>query len=277
MIRRFLGLILAVSLVGCSAIGLGEQQAQATQQTEDVIARTVESRVNQNQAEVTETLAIMFEQATSEADTLATQIAQVTVEHDELATQMADMNATLAQAQTQIAELEPTTQPDSESTAEVTPDIVFDGIPTTAEITIFGTVPIDSDSLNSITGLAFDDEGHLLVSLRSGDIYRLEDTDDDGEADETNIIFEDTENDIRQVSGIFVQAGVIHVLNGNQLSQLQDSDDDGIYDTVVQLSDELPANQALLQANNSIIRSPDGRYFTADVDTGDILQVILQE
>lgn len=280
MIRQLIGLIWVFGLVGCSAIELNQQQSQATQQTENDIAQTVESRVQQTDVAINATVDVLSTQvagtaqafdaqaqaATSDAADLSTRIAQATDVADEFTTQIA---ATL------VAEMEATDEPDSESTAEVTPDLLTDTLPTSAEITLYGSVPIDSDSLNSITALAFDADGHLLVSLRSGEIYQLQDTDDDGLADETQPIFDDADNDLSQVSGLFVDGAVLYVLHGDRLSQLQDTDGDGIYDMVEQLTDDLPANQALLQANNSIIRSADGRYFTADVNTGDILILTL--
>jgi len=146
-----------------------------------------------------------------------------------------------------------------------------------ADMVAYGMVPIDSDRLNSITALAFDSEGQLLVSLRAAEIYRLEDGDGDGEVDAVRLIFEDQDGDIGQVAGLFARGEALIVINGEQLSQLQDRDADGIYETVTQLSAELPANQSLLHASNGIIQSPDGRYFTANVNTGEILQIVLRE
>ena len=166
------------------------------------------------------------------------------------------------------------------------PEVTDEAVPTiedrpftaaAADMLVYGIVPVDSDRLNSITALAFDAEGQLLVSLRAAEIYRLEDRDADGAADAVRLIFEDQDEEIGQVSGLFVRGETLIVINGSQLSQLQDSDADGIYETVTQLSAQLPANQSLLQANNSIIQSPDGRYFTANVHTGEILQIVLRE
>jgi len=208
--------------------------------------------------DVTATLASLYEQATTEAETIDEQI-----------------SATL----TAIAEVtdDPETTPDPESTAEVTPEPQSVTVPTSAEIVIFGSVPIDSDSLNSVTALTLDNNGDLLVSLRNGDIYRLVDEDNDDEADEVTLIFEDSEDDIGQVSGILTDGDLLYIVSGESFSVVQDSDNDGIYDTVTELSDDLPDAQALLQANNSIIRADDGRYITADVNTGDILFITLSD
>lgn len=273
MIRRLISIFGLILLVGCSAIELGEQNQQATQQIEAAIASTVESRIGQNQADLSATLDVVAAQATDDANSLSTDVAALANTATIIETQNADLEQFLTQAAqaTAIVEDDRTSEPDAETTSEASSDT----LPTDVEITIYGSVPIDSDSLNSITALAIDDDGHLLVSLRAGEIYRLIDTDSDGDADETDLIFEDTNDNIGQVSGIFVQNAVLYIVNGNQLSQLQDTDYDGTYETVTQLSESLPVNQALLQANNSVARSPDGHYFTADVDTGDILIMML--
>ncbi len=205
--------------------------------------------------DVTATLESIFAQATTDAETIDEQI-----------------SATL----TAVAEVtvEPEITADPESTAEVTSEADPPTIPTSAEVVVYGTVPIDSDSLNSITALAFDGDGNLLVSLRNGDLYRLLDNDGDNWADDVSLIFEDSEDDIGQVSGIFVEDDVLYIVSGEQLTQLIDDDNEGDYETITTLTDDLPDNQALLQANNSIIRDAGGRYFTADVNTGDILLIL---
>jgi len=217
MAGRFIFVILAMALAGCSAIELNQRNAQATARMEANLAATVDSRVAAFQ-------------------------------------------------------LEPEVTDEPAPTAEASPFIA-----SAAETTVYGAVPIDSDRLNSITALAFDAQGQLLVSLRAGEIYRLEDSDADGEVDAIRLIFEDRNGDIGQVSGLWVRGNALIVINGEQLSQLQDSDADGMYETVTQLSGGLPANQSPLQANNSILQLPDGRYFTANIHTGEILQIVLRE
>jgi hypothetical protein len=361
MIRQLMGLILAINLVGCSAIELGEQNAQATTQAEISIENTVESRIAVQRADkpnlispidnieiADDELSLEWTYArslapderfrvliapaglplqsisstnTTSADiedwiadnpansyTWQIKVNQLDINNEPTIrtanpsdigmfsvedVQAVDVTATLeaiiaqttddAQAiETHIAEtvtaiIQQTPSPDIESTAEVTPDVDSDFMATSANTSVYGTVPIDNDSLDSITAITFDSAGHMLVSLRAGNIYRLEDTDNDGVADEITLIFEDLDEEIGQVSGIFSQNEVLYIINGSRLSQLRDTDDDGIYETVVQLSESLPANQALLQASNSIIRSSDGRYFTTNVITGEILQLTLTE
>lgn len=209
IIGRIIAVILAMGLVGCSAIELNQRNAQATARAEANIAATVDSRAAAFQA--------------------------------------------------------------PEATAEAMPSPTASPfVAAAADIEVYGHVPIDSDRLNSITALAFDGDGHLLAGLRAGEIYRLE------EGDEARLIFEDQGNDIGQVSGLFARGDALIIINGQQLSQLRDGDGDGFYETVTQLSTALPAYQSPLQAGNSIIQSTDGRYFTADVNTGEILQIILR-
>lgn len=169
--------------------------------------------------------------------------------------------------------VEPESTPDSESTAEVSPDFV----PTSAEVRVFGEIPSDSDRLDTITSLSFDEDGRLLVGLRSGKIYALEDTDGDGRAEPASLIFDDSGENLSQVIGIFAQNEVLYSINGRQLSRIQDSDGDGLYDTVSILTAELPDNLALSQASNAIVQSSEGRYFTANTLTGEILEILLVE
>lgn len=179
-----------------------------------------------------------------------------------------------------------TEQAQAATATTASPEVTDEAMPTreakpfiaaAADTVVYGMVPIDSDRLNSITALAFDSEGQLLVSLRAAEIYRLEDSDADGRVDAVRLIFEDQDGDIGQVAGLFVRGEALIVINGKQLSQLRDRDADGIYETVTQLSAELPADQSLLHASNSIIQAPDGRYFTANVSSGEILQIVLRE
>ena len=110
-----------------------------------------------------------------------------------------------------------------------------------ADTVVYGSVPIDSDRLNTIAALAFDHEGQLLVSTRAGEIYRLSDEDDDGLADDRQLIFADADESLQQVAGMFMRGDSLILLNGDRLSQLRDSDGDGIYDAVRHLTEELPA------------------------------------
>lgn len=146
-----------------------------------------------------------------------------------------------------------------------------------AEVSVYGSVPLDSDRLNIIAALAFDAAGDLLAATRAGDIYRLRDRDADGTADETLRIFADEDEALGQVSGLFTRGESLILLNGGKLSRLQDRDGDGRYETVSQLSEQLPADQNPLLASNSIAQSPDGRLFSANLNSGEILRIILRE
>ncbi len=145
-----------------------------------------------------------------------------------------------------------------------------------AETSLYGTVPIDSDRLNIIAALAFDAAGQLLVATRAGEIYRLPDIDGDGIADDTGLIFADAEEQLGQVSGLIVRGDSLIVLNGERLSLLDDTDSDGIYETVTHLAQQMPTDQSPLQASNGIVQAPDGRLFTADISAGQILRIILR-
>ncbi len=146
-----------------------------------------------------------------------------------------------------------------------------------AEAIVYGSVPVDSDRLNTIAALAFDAAGDLLVSTRAGEIYRLRDADADGLADESRLIFADEAEALRQVAGIFRRGESIIALNGGRLSRLDDSDGDGIYDRVTLLAEALPAEETALLASNGIVEAPDGRLFTANLKSGEILLIQLRE
>lgn len=163
------------------------------------------------------------------------------------------------------------------STATAAPDATEAASFTSAEVLIYGRVPVDSDRLNTIAALAFDEAGHLLAVTRAGEIYRLSDADEDGLADETALIFADEDEALLQVAGMVTRGSSIILLNGGKLSQLTDSDGDGSYDTVTQLAEALPARETPLLAGNGIVQAPDGRLFSADLNTGEILLIQLHE
>ena len=144
-----------------------------------------------------------------------------------------------------------------------------------AEVLVYGRVPVDSDRLNTIAALAFDAESQLLVSTRAGEIYRLSGAGEDGLADETVLIFADEDETLLQVAGMTTRGGSIILLNGGRLSQLTDSDGDGFYETITQLAEALPASETPLLAGNSIVQAPDGRLFSANLNSGEILLIQL--
>ena len=144
-----------------------------------------------------------------------------------------------------------------------------------ADSVVYGAVPIDSDRLNIIAALAFDADGHLLAATRAGEVYRLRDADGDGRAEEAALIFADEQEALGQVSGMSVRGASLLLLHGGALSQLRDADGDGRYETVTLLSESLPAAQSALRASNGVVQAPDGRLFTVDISSGEILQIIL--
>ena len=150
-------------------------------------------------------------------------------------------------------------------------------LPASAETFLYGSVPIDSDRLNIIAALALDADGQLLAATRAGEIYALPDIDGDGHANETRLIFADEAQQLGQVAGLVVQGPALVLLHGDGLSLLSDGDGDGVYETVARLSGELPGVQSPLQATNGIVKAPDGRLFTVDVRTGEILRIVLGE
>ncbi len=247
MLVRLILLLLIPALTACSAIELHEQMAGATATAE--LAGTIAAEGPL--AEARATLAAI--QATAQAQAIS-------------ATQLA---ATLRALERNATATPLPTVADAAASAEFTAK--------SADTIVYGRVPIDSDRLNIIAALAFDQAGQLIVSTRAGEIYRLSDNDDDGLADETQLIFADEQQALGQVSGMFLRGESLILINGEKLSQLQDADADGLYDTVTHLSEQLPAAQNPLLASNGIAQAPGGRLFTADLNSGEILRIVLRD
>lgn len=239
--------LLALTAAGCSALELYQGNASATARAEAAISAATDDP----------TIAAL-EGALTAAQ--ATQESLIT-------------GATESSAVISALEATPTSAP-------AATDLALP-LPASAETTVYGSVPIDSDRLNTIAALAFDADGRLLVATRAGEIYALPDSDGDGVADETRLIFADDAQELSQVAGLIIRGGALILINGQRLSLLRDSDGDGdgdgVYETVTHLSGKLPADQSPLRASNGIVESPDGRLFTADINSGEILRIVLRE
>jgi len=237
--RLIAGLCLAWTLTACSAIELHQQMASQTAAARSGGAEGPAADARATLAAYKATAGAQLQRATDSAATLTA--------------------------------LEATATPTS------APGASPDFIASAADTVVYGTVPIDSDRLNIIAALAFDADGHLLAATRAGEVYRLSDKDGDGLADETALIFSDEQEALGQVSGMFLRGASLLLMHGGALSQLRDADGDGRYETVTLLSEGLPAAQSALRASNGIAQAPDGRLFTADIDSGEILHIVLQE
>ncbi|MCY3796711.1 MAG: hypothetical protein OXG84_02815 [Chloroflexi bacterium] len=230
------------ALAGCSAVELYQQSATAG-------------------AEAAENATTATEDATRFALEAAHDAAQATL-------QALEQEAKRAAATIAAMAATPTSAP---AAANSLP------LPASAETVVYGSVPIDSDRLNIIAALAFDADGRLLAATRAGEIYAMPDGDGDGLADETRLIFADEEEQLGQVSGLIARGWALIALNGERLSLLRDGDGDGVYDGVRHLNEGLPADQSPLQASNSLAQAPDGRLFTVDINSGEILRIVLRE
>ncbi len=241
--RLIAGLSLALAawlLTACSAIELRQQVASQTAAADIALAIAAEGPA----ADARATLAAY--QATAGA-----QLGRATIIAATLTALEAAASATPP----------PTARPDFSASA--------------ADAVVYGAVPIDSDRLNIIAALAFDADGRLLAATRAGEVYRLRDADGDGLAEERALIFADEKEALGQVSGMFVRGASLLLLHGGALSQLRDEDGDGRYETVTLLSAGPPAAQSALRASNGLVQAPDGRLFTVDISSGEILQIIL--
>ena len=233
--------LLAMTTAGCSALELYQGNASATARAEATKIAADEPTVGVLEG------ALTAAQATQES-----LIAGAT----ELAAVVSALEAT------------PTSAPPADDALP---------LPASAETIIYGSVPIDSDRLNIIAALAFDTDRRLLVATRAGEIYVLPDRDGDGVADETRLIFADDAQVLNQVAGLIARGRALVLINGQRLSLLRDGDSDGVLETVRHLNEGLPADQSPLQASNGIVESPDGRLFTVDINSGEILRIVLRE
>ena len=243
---RLVVLLLALigwSLAGCSAVELYRSNASATAEAEAGLAAATEDPT---------------------FSALEGALADIRSTEQSLSVAATGSSATIT-----ALEAKPTTEP---TAAEGTPQV-----PVSAETILYGSVPIDSDRLNIIAALAFDADGQLFVATRAGEVYNLPDIDDDGVADETRLVFADEAEELGPVAGMTVRDAGLLLLNGGRLSLLRDEDGDGAYESATHLAAGLPADQSPLQAGNGIVFAPDGRLFTADVNSGEILQILLSE
>ncbi len=148
--------------------------------------------------------------------------------------------------------------------------------PVSADVLVYGRIPIDSDRLNGISALAFDSAGQMLVSTRAGEIYRLHESAEPGVLAQAELIYADDFDLIGQVTGLLARGVTLLLVNDGSLTQLGDFNGDGGYESVAHLTGALPAGQSPFQANNSIVQAPDGRIFSANINSGEILQILLR-
>ena len=214
---RFIAAVLALvalTLTGCSAVTLRQEMATATAEADALATAATDNPtvvvLHAAQAELQSTAAAYSAGATQAADTITA----------------LELTLTSAPGPTEVL-------PDPDT---------FD--PSSAETSVYGEVPIDSDRLNIIAALAFDIDGQLLVATRAGEIYLMPDSDGDGIADETRLIFADEEQQLAQVSGLIARGDSLILLNGERLSLLLDADSDGEYETVTQLSQQRQPTKA---------------------------------
>ena len=139
---RSLALVLALAtliLTGCSAIELHQQMASATADAEGASTAAGDATLaalHAAQANIAATVQVLAAQATEAAATLS------------------------------ALESTRTVQPATPTQATFAAS--------SAETSLYGTVPIDSDRLNSIAALAFDScRSSVWSATRAGEIYRL--------------------------------------------------------------------------------------------------------
>ncbi|MBZ0293192.1 MAG: PQQ-dependent sugar dehydrogenase, partial [Anaerolineae bacterium] len=126
--------------------------------------------------------------------------------------------------------------------------------------------------LHTVTVITFGPDGYLYALGQGGDIWRLRDEDGDHEAEAYDVVFSDSNGEIDHAVGMaFAPDGsdTLYLSHKGQISRLDDSDGDGIYDQRTVIISGLPALLYTLHSNNGIAFGPDGKLYIAVGSTSD--------
>lgn len=118
----------------------------------------------------------------------------------------------------------------------------------------------------AISAIEFTPEGDLLVLALDGRLFQLGDDDGDGVADrETQLLFNDVPDGLRLVwaAGMALYDGRVYVSEEGRVGYLTDEDDDGVFDGIEVIIDDLPGLQYQYHSNNGIVFDADGKLYIA--------------
>lgn len=126
------------------------------------------------------------------------------------------------------------------------------------------TVYAAGPGLGNATVITWGPDGHLWLSQQNGAIWRLEDSDNDGRADEAALFA----SGFTELLGILWHPsnGTLYASSRSRITALRDEDGDGRADRVTVLVDNLPWGR---HQNNGLVWGPDGKLYFPLGSTGD--------
>jgi len=128
------------------------------------------------------------------------------------------------------------------------------------------------EALTAISAIEFTDKGDLLALALDGRLFRLGDDDGDGVADrQEQLLFNDDPDGIRLVwaAGMALYEDRIYVSEEGRVGYLVDRDDDGVFDDLEVIIDNLPGLRYQFHSNNGIAFDADGKLYIAIGSTTD--------
>jgi glucose/arabinose dehydrogenase len=119
------------------------------------------------------------------------------------------------------------------------------------------------------TVITFGPGGHLYVLTLEGNVYAMIDEDADGAADHIQTVFPGREHGVHHAVGMVFDGDAFYLSDSGRVSRVDDSDGDGMYDTLLPLVENLPSLQYIDHSNNGIAIGPDRRLYIAVGATSD--------
>ena len=142
-------------------------------------------------------------------------------------------------------------------------------VPSGFEAHIFGQV---AQAPTAITTITFTPEGDLLVLALDGRLWQLGDDDGDGVVDrQQQILFNDDPDGVRLIyaAGMGLYEDRIYVSEAGRVGYLVDADEDGVFDQLEVIIDDLPGLQYTFHSNNGIVFDTAGKLYVAVGATSD--------
>ncbi len=113
---------------------------------------------------------------------------------------------------------------------------------------------------SSVTVITFHNDELYALTL-DGRIFRIVDEDDDFVADNLVPIFTDPDNMVEFAVGLDFYEEVPYISYKNVIAFLTDTDEDGIYETLNPIIEDLPAWLYVWHSNNGIVFGPDDKLY----------------
>jgi glucose/arabinose dehydrogenase len=113
------------------------------------------------------------------------------------------------------------------------------------------------------TTIAFGPDGDLYMLTLGGDIFVMRDTDGDDFAETSERIYLDDANYFEHAIGMAFYDGVMYISDSGKISTIEDTNDDGMLDTVTPVVEGLISLRYPDHSNNGIAFGPDGKLYVA--------------